>query len=287
MASNENPLGSSPAALAAIRGALGDLNYYPDGSGYDLKRVLSRKLGVAAANLVLGNGSNDVLELVARAFLTRDDSAVLLAARVHGLSARGPGDRRAAIEVPARDYGNDLDALAAAVRADTKIVFVANPNNPPAPSARGRDRAVRRARAARVLVVLDEAYGEYLPDELASPTRRLARALSQRRDRAHALQGLRPRGAARGIRRRTPEWPSHEPRAPAFNVNHLAMVAAAAALDDSEFIARVARRQRRGAGTAAAGFRASVSNTSRRAANFITVRVVDADRSTASSSPPA
>ena len=130
MASNENPLGPSPAALAAIRGALADLNYYPDGSGYDLKRVLSRKLAVAPENLVLGNGSNDVLELVARAFLRPTESAVYSrhAFMVYPLVVQAIG--AAAIEVPAREYGNDLDALAAAVRGDTKIVFLANPNNP-------------------------------------------------------------------------------------------------------------------------------------------------------------
>jgi histidinol-phosphate aminotransferase len=130
MASNENPLGPSPKALAAIRGALAELHYYPDGSGFDLKAALSRKLGVRAENLVLGNGSNDVLELVARAFLTTSDSAVYSqhGFMVYPLVVQAIGAR--AIEVPARDYGTDLEALAAAVGPDTKMVFVANPNNP-------------------------------------------------------------------------------------------------------------------------------------------------------------
>jgi hypothetical protein len=130
MASNENPLGASPKALAAIRGALDEIHYYPDGSGYDLKAAISRKIGVRAENLVLGNGSNDVLELAARAFLTTADSAVYSqhAFMVYPLVIQAIGAKP--IEVPAKDYGTDLEALARAVRGDTKMVFLANPNNP-------------------------------------------------------------------------------------------------------------------------------------------------------------
>ena len=101
MASNENPLGASPRALAAIRGALEELHYYPDGSGHDLKQLLSRKLQLGPGNLVLGNGSNDILELVARAFLTRDDSAVYSqhAFMVYPLAVLAIGAK--GIEVPA------------------------------------------------------------------------------------------------------------------------------------------------------------------------------------------
>src|ERR671912_1887236 len=130
MASNENPLGPSPKAIEAIRGALGDLNYYPDGSGYELKRALAARFAVGAENIVLGNGSNDVLELVARAFLRPGESAVYSqhAFMVYPLVVQAIG--ASGIEVPARDFGNDLEALAGAVRADTRMVFVANPNNP-------------------------------------------------------------------------------------------------------------------------------------------------------------
>src|SRR5262249_46286404 len=130
MASNENPLGPSPRALAAIRGALDDLAYYPDGSGYDLKQALQRKFGVAPERVVLGNGSNDVLELVGRAFLTPADSVVYSqhAFLVYPLLVQAVGAK--AIEVPAKNYGSDLDAIARAIRPDTRLVFVANPNNP-------------------------------------------------------------------------------------------------------------------------------------------------------------
>jgi histidinol-phosphate aminotransferase len=130
LASNENPLGSSPKAIEALRGAIGDLAWYPDGSGHDLKAAISAKLAVGPENIVLGNGSNDVLELVARAFLTPADSAVYSrhAFMVYPLAVQAAGARP--IEVPARNYGHDLDAMAAAIRPDTKIVFLANPNNP-------------------------------------------------------------------------------------------------------------------------------------------------------------
>src|SRR3954463_12240361 len=130
MASNESPLGPSPKALEAIRGALAALHYYPDGSGYELKRLLSKRLALAPENFVLGNGSNDVLELAARAFLTRDDSAVHSqhAFMVYPLAIQAVGAE--ALVVPERDYATDLDAMAAAVRPGTKIVFIANPNNP-------------------------------------------------------------------------------------------------------------------------------------------------------------
>jgi histidinol-phosphate aminotransferase len=280
MASNENPLGSSPAALAAIRGALGDLNYYPDGSGYELKRVLSRKLGVSPANLVLGNGSNDVLELVARAFLTRDDSAVYSqhAFMVYPLVVQAIGAK--AIEVPARDYGNDLDAMAAAVRADTKMVFVANPNNPtgtfsPWPEV---ERFVARI-PPRVLAVLDEAYGEYLPDEAASPTAGwLARfpnvVISRTLSKAYGLAGLR---VGFGIAHPDVAEVMNRVRQP-FNVNHLALVAAAAALDDTEFIARSRAVNAAGLAQLAAGFERLGLGYIPSRANFITVRVPDAER---------
>jgi len=279
MASNENPLGPSPAALAAIRAALDDVNYYPDGSGYDLKVVLSRKLGVGAANLVLGNGSNDVLELAARTFLTRDDSAIYSqhAFMVYPLAVQAIGAK--AIVVPARDYGNDLDALAAAVRSDTKMVFVANPNNPTGTFSPWAEIERFLARVpSRVLVVLDEAYGEYLPDELASPTAGwLARfpnlVISRTLSKAYGLAGLRV-----GFAVAHPDVADvmNRVRQP-FNVNHLALAAAAAALDDTDFIARSRAMNAAGLVQLADGLgRLGLEYIPSRA-NFLTVRVGAAD----------
>ncbi|HSN20301.1 MAG TPA: histidinol-phosphate transaminase [Usitatibacter sp.] len=280
MASNESPLGPSPRALAAIRGALEELHYYPDGSGFELKAVLSRKLGVAADNLVLGNGSNDVLELVARAFLTRDDAAVYSQHGfvVYPLAIQAIGAR--AIEVPARDYGTDLEAMARAVTADTRIVFLANPNNPTGTFNAWEDvrRFVERI-PPRVLVVIDEAYGEYLPDALKSPTAQwVARfpnlVISRTLSKAYGLAGLRV-----GFGVADPEVAEvmNRVRQP-FNVNHLAMVAACAALDDDEFIARARAVNAAGLKQLEAGLRRLGLEFIPSHGNFITVRVGDAAR---------
>jgi histidinol-phosphate aminotransferase len=280
MASNENPLGPSPKAVAAIRGALDVLHYYPDGSGYELKEKLSARYGVMPANIVLGNGSNDVLELVARAFLTRDDSAVYSqhGFMVYPLAIQAIGAK--SIEVPARDFGTDLDAIAAAVRADTKMVFVANPNNPTG-TFNPWDQVMRFVERIppRVLVVLDEAYGEYLEDALVSPTPRwLANfpnvVVSRTLSKAFGLAGLRvgygfadPRVAEVMNRVRQP-----------FNVNHLAMVAACAALGDADFIARSRDNNTAGLVQLRAGFDALGLRYLPSYANFITVEVGEADR---------
>ena len=280
MASNENPLGASPRALAAIRNALDVLHYYPDGNGFELKKALSRRFGVAPGNLVLGNGSNDILELVARAFLTGADSAVYSqhAFLVYPLVVQAIGAKH--IVVPAVKFGNDLDALARAVREDTKIVFVANPNNPTGTFSPWADvrRFVERI-PPRVIVVLDEAYGEYLPDALRSDTHTwiakhpnlvVARTLSK----AFGLAGLRvgyaiadPQVAEVMNRVRQP-----------FNVNHLALVAAAAALDDAEFIEKSRAVNAAGLEQLARGFERLGLEYIPSHANFITVRVGDADR---------
>ena len=280
MASNESPLGASPKALAAIRGALDVLHYYPDGSGYELKNALARRLGVKPDNLVLGNGSNDVLELVARAYLRPGDSAVYSqhAFMVYPLAVQAIG--ATGIVVPARGYGNDLAAMAAAVRADTRIVFVANPNNPTGTfNPWAEVRALLESVPASVLVVVDEAYEEYLPDALRSPTTAwLARfpnlVISRTLSKAYGLAGLRvgyviadPAVAEVMNRVRQP-----------FNVNHLAMVAACAALEDAEFIAKTRANNAAGLAQLEAGFKALGLEYIPSHGNFITVRVAEADR---------
>jgi histidinol-phosphate aminotransferase len=275
MASNENPLGASPKALAAIRGALGELHYYPDGSGFELKRLLSRKLGVTPENIVLGNGSNDVLELAGRAFLRPGDGAVYSqhAFMVYPLVIQAIGAK--GVEVPAKEFATDLDALARAITADCRMVFVANPNNPtgtfnPWPDV---ERFVEGVRGD-VLVVLDEAYGEYLPDDLKSPAQGwLARfpnlVVSRTLSKAFGLAGLRvgygladPRVAEVMNRVRQP-----------FNVNHLALVAACAALDDEEFIHRSREVNAAGLAQLGAGFERLGLEYIPSFGNFITVRV--------------
>ena len=278
MASNESPLGASPRVVAAIESALSEVHYYPD--RFELTAALSRKLAVAAEALVIGNGSNDVLELAARTFLTTADSAVYsqYGFLVYPLVVQAVGAR--GIEVPARQYGTDLEAMAKAVRADTKMVFVANPNNPTGtfnPWSELRRFVERLPR--RVLVVLDEAYGEYLPDALRSPTLAwtaqfpnliIARTLSK----AYGLAGLRlgyavahPQVAELMNRVRQP-----------FNVNHLATVAACAALADDAFVEKCREVNAQGLEQLAAGFDRLGLECIAPHGNFVTVRVGDAPR---------
>jgi histidinol-phosphate aminotransferase len=280
MASNENPLGPSPRALEAIRAALNDLHYYPDGSGFDLKAILAQLHGLAPGYFVLGNGSNDVLELAARAFLTTADSAVYSqhAFMVYPLAIQAIGAQ--AIEVPAKNYGNDLDAMARAIRADTKMVFFANPNNPTGTFTPWDEVLAFIERVPpRVLVVIDEAYGEYLPDALKSPTPRWLAAhpnliVSRTLSKAFGLAGLRV-----GYGFADPEVAEvmNRVRQP-FNVNHLAMVAACAALEDHEFIAKSREVNARGLEQLKQGFERLGLEYLPAFGNFITVRVGDAAR---------
>ena len=167
LASNENPLGMSPKAMAAVGAALADGARYPDGNGFALKAALAERFGLAPERIVLGNGSNDVLELVARLVLQPGTSAVFsqYAFAVYPLVTQALGAR--AIVVPARDYGHDLDAIAEAIAEDTRIVFVANPNNPTGTFVPGEviERFLHRV-PADVLVVLEKP----IPNTLNPPT---------------------------------------------------------------------------------------------------------------------
>src|SRR5512145_2314604 len=158
LASNENPLGISPKAAAAIPQAIAELSRYPDGSGYELKRALSAHLRVGPECVVLGNGSNDVLEMIAAAYLRPGAKAVYSqhAFAVYPLATQARGAQ--GVAVPARDYGHDLTAMLAAIDNDTRLVFIANPNNPTGTFvAPDEMHAFLRRVPATVVVVLDEA----------------------------------------------------------------------------------------------------------------------------------
>jgi histidinol-phosphate aminotransferase len=240
LASNENPRGFGPRTRAAIEGAIGDIARYPDGNGHDLKVALARRYGVEVASIVLGNGSNDVLELVAHAFLGPGRAAVYAqhSFAVYALATQARGAR--SIAVAAKNYGHDLDAMAAAIDDETYVVWIANPNNPTGTmlGSNALEAFVKRV-PERVLVVIDEAYNEYLAPELKAETVKWLRRhpnliVSRTFSKAYGLAGLRvgyafahPSVADIMNRVRQP-----------FNVNSLALVAATAALDDMEFVAR-------------------------------------------------
>lgn len=278
LASNENPLGMSAHARQAAVAALGDIARYPDGNGFELKAALSRRFGVAQDQLVLGNGSNDVLELAARAFLGAGRSAVFAqhAFAVYPLATIATGAR--CIEVPARDFGHDLPAMAAAIEADTRVVFIANPNNPTGTFVAGGEiEKFLEAVPPEVLVVLDEAYTEYLlPDQRYDSLAWIERfpnlLVSRTFSKAYGMAGLR---VGYGIGSPAVVDLLNRVRQP-FNVNSVALAAAAAALDDEEFLARSAEVNRRGMEQLTTAFRAHSLEWIESAGNFVTFKVADA-----------
>ena len=201
LASNENPLGASPHAVAAMHAALKDVARYPDGNGFALKDAISAKYGVRHAQIVLGNGSNDVLELAARAFLAPGAEAVMSqhAFAVYPLVTQAMG--AICVTAPARDFAHDLAAMRRAVTERTRLVFVANPNNPTGTlQGRAEVRAFLQDLPNSVLLVLDEAYDEYLPDELKADSIGWLEAVPQPGRHPHPVQSLRVGRAARGLR---------------------------------------------------------------------------------------
>jgi histidinol-phosphate aminotransferase len=275
LASNENPRGVGPRTRAAIEAAFGDIARYPDGNGYELKLALSKRYGVDMSNVVLGNGSNDVLELVALAFLGPGLSAVYSqhAFAVYPLATQARGAR--AIVVPAREFGHDVEAMAAAIAGDTRVVWIANPNNPTGTLvASERLEAFVRRVPERVIVVIDEAYNEYLHANLRSPTvawlkRHPNLVITRTFSKAYGLAGLRvgyalahPQVADVMNRVRQP-----------FNVNGVALAAAVAALNDMEFVARSYADNLQGMRQIEEGARALGLEWIPSYGNFITIRV--------------
>ena len=239
LASNENPLGASPRALAAIENVLMDLARYPDGGGFELKQALSARLGVVPGRIVLGNGSNDVLELAARAFLAPGTSAVYsqYAFAVYPLAIQAVGAQ--GIEAQAKDWGHDLEAMLAAIRPDTRLVFIANPNNPTGTLVDVEAlKAFVEQVPAHVGIILDEAYFEFLPVALQGnslawidthPNLIVTRTFSK----AYGLAGLR---VGYAVCHESVADLLNRVRQP-FNVNSLAQAAAVAAMEDEAFLA--------------------------------------------------
>jgi histidinol-phosphate aminotransferase len=278
LASNENPLGTSPLALAAIARGAAELSRYPDGNGFDLKTALALRYGVNPAQIVLGNGSNDVLELVALSFLSPGVKAVYSrhAFIVYPLTTQARGAK--GIEVPANDFGHDLAAMRAAIDADTRVVFVANPNNPTgtlqSPAA---IKAFLESVPAEVIVVLDEAYFEYLPESAqANSARWIADhpnlVVTRTFSKAYGLAGLRV-----GYGLTSPDVADlmNRVRMP-FNVNAVAQMAATAALHDTEFVQRSYALNRDGMAQLTAGFRKLGRSFIPSSGNFVSLHAGDA-----------
>ncbi len=280
LASNENPLGCSPLALAAIENASADIWLYPDANAWNIKQKLARKLGVGEDQLTIGNGSNDVLDLIARCFLDRDAEAVFSrhAFLVYALVTRACGaTARVADALPAdaeQAYGHDLDAMMAEISPRTRLVFIANPNNPTGTWVT-RDALERFIRAVpeQVAIVVDEAYFEYVdeadyPNALewlnVYPNLIVTRTFSK----IYGLAGLRV-----GYAVSSPALCDlfNRVRQP-FNGNSLALAAACAALDDDDFVTRSRDANREGLDLMRREFDARAIDYIPSVGNFLTVR---------------
>lgn len=280
LASNENPLGPSPRALEAAQEALHDMALYPDGAGFSLKAKLTAKLGLSTDQIVLGNGSNDVLDMAARAFLMAGTSSVYSqhAFAVYPIATQTAGAQ--GIVVPAKQYGHDLAAMRAAIRDNTRVLWIANPNNPTGTFLPWHEiETFLESVPPQVLVVLDEAYGEYLPHaERCDTTAWLARfpnlLISRTFSKAYGLAGLR---VGYGIGSPAVIDLLNRVRHP-FNVNAPALAAAEAALDDDEFLARSYALNNAGMAQLVAGLAGLGIETVPSKGNFLLARVGDAVR---------
>ena len=245
LASNENPLGPSPLALDAIKNISSSINYYPDGGGFALSNKLAKKHQLDASNITLGNGSNDILELVTRAFLTPLHSAVFSAYSfaVYPIVVQAVGAKANVAKAFPEDHetmplGHDPDALLSQIDDSTRIVFIANPNNPTGtwltPSAL---EELFDNIAENVIIVLDLAYTEYMDEEIKPPIKQWLEkfpnlVVTQTFSKVYALAGLRI-----GYSMSNPEIADilNRVRQP-FNTNMLAQAAAIASLDDDEHV---------------------------------------------------
>ena len=285
VASNENPFGPSPLAVAAMQKALAGVNLYPDGNAFYLKQKLAAKLGVEPANLILGNGSNEIIEFAGHALLGGDGATATpdvvvsqYCFAVYPIVTALFGANL--ITVPAKNYGHDLAAMLRAITSRTRIVFVANPNNPTGTFAQ-REEVIEFVNEVpdNVLLVMDEAYIDFLDDPLdlvslirlgTRPNLILMRTFSK----IYGLAGLR---IGYGIG--TPEFVAalEKIRQP-FNINLLAQTAALAALDDVEHVCKTRTNNFAGLRCFERAFRNLKLEYVPSHANFILVRVGDGQR---------
>ncbi|MCK9284204.1 MAG: histidinol-phosphate transaminase [Rhodocyclaceae bacterium] len=276
LASNENPRGMSPLAGAAVEEALGGVGLYPD--QFELVAKLAENLGVGRDQIVLGSGSNDILDLTARAFLQAGCSAVSAqyAFPIYPIATLTAGGEN--IVVPAKHYGHDLEAMRAAIRSDTRLIWIANPNNPTGTFLSYAEvHRFMEAVPSDVLVMLDEAYNEYLaPADRAEsvvwikefPNLIIARTFSK----VYGLAGLR---VGFGVASAEVADLLNRIRMP-FNVNNLALAGAYAALDDHRFLAESYDINRQGMEQLVAGCKRLGLEHIPSHANFVAVNVGDA-----------
>jgi histidinol-phosphate aminotransferase len=280
LASNENPLGPSPMALQAMQSEFVELARYPDGNGFVLKQTIADKLNVAQEQITLGNGSNDILELIARAFVTADNEVIFSqhAFAVYPLVTQAVNAE--AVVIPATEWGHDLQAMREAVNDRTRVIFIANPNNPTGTWLDGEAlKAFIAGIPDHVIVVVDEAYFEYANDSRMQaqgycsaipwlkefPNLVVTRTFSK----AYGLAALR---VGYGISHPDIADLLNRVRQP-FNVNHLGLVAAAAALGDQQYLNESITMNATGMGLLTEGFSRMGLQYIPSVANFVSVDI--------------
>jgi histidinol-phosphate aminotransferase len=277
LASNENPLGMPESARQAMAAAIAEAGRYPDGNGFELKAAITAKYGVPAERITLGNGSNDILELAAHAFVQPGQSVVYAqySFAIYALATQAVGGR--SLVVDAKNYGHDLDAMAAAIVDDTRLIFIANPNNPTGTFIPGAQiEAFLKRVPSNVVVVLDEAYTEFLPadlqyDSIAWVDRYPNLLVSRSMSKVYGLAGLR---IGYGIAQAGITDLLNRIRQP-FNVNSLAQAAAIAALRDDAFVQRSAKLNANGYRQLTAAFDAMGLEYVPSLGNFVMIKVGD------------
>jgi len=278
LASNENPLGLSPKAQMAIDDAIADIARYPDGNSFALRKAVSEKFGVAHNQIVFGNGSNDILELAARAFIHAGCEAIYSqhAFAVYPLVTQAVG--ATGVVVPAKNYAHDLDGFLKAITPKTKLIFIANPNNPTGTLIeKDALRAFINAAPRHVLIVLDEAYDEYLSAENKSEAISWLSEfdnliISRTFSKAYGLAGLR---IGFGLMHADVADMLNRVRQP-FNVNSIAQAAAIASLADDDFVARSYAANQAGMAQLTQGFAQLGLEYIPSSANFVSFKVKNA-----------
>ena len=278
LASNENPLGPSPLAVVAMREAVGNVHLYPDGSGYYLPEAIAKRVGVARENVILGNGSNEIIEFLAHAFLNRGDTAVVSQYAFIAYKIAATLFDAAVIETPSPDYRHHLNAMLRGVTSNTRLILIANPNNPTGTLIPQReiDDFMNQV-PEHVVTVFDEAYYEFLdqpPDVLQYVRMGRNVVVVRTFSKIHGLAGVRVGYAMAPAPIIEVLQKAREP----FNVSSIAQAGAMAALKDEE-------HQRRTKETVDAG-RAYLEKEFKHfgvefipgSANFVMVRVGDGRR---------
>jgi histidinol-phosphate aminotransferase len=282
LASNENPLGIPESAKAAMLAVMHDLGRYPDSNGFELKQVLAKKNQVPDNWITLGNGSNDILELATRSVAQMGSEIIFSkhAFAVYPLATQAVGAKAIVIDPTPADLGHDLAAMLAAITENTKLIFVANPNNPTGSFIPGQKIEQFLSQVpSHIVVVLDEAYNEYLKPEQQYDAIAMARKhpnliVSRSFSKAYGLAGLRL-GYAVSQEELTDLM--NRIRQP-FNVNSLAQAAAIAAFQDTEFLERGAKLNQEGYQQLTQAFEQMQLHYLPSAGNFILVQVGDDDQ---------